>query len=297
MLTKTQKDILIGSLLGDGSLYMHPHGIHPSFIITRSTSDLQYLKHEFGVFENLCSTGIKNKIIYDKRTKRHYNRSYFCTKNVKEFDQYYKDWYAGGPKTVPRSLKLSPLSMAIWFCDDGTIIYTTPSKRSIQITLSTDSFIKNDVEFLAKTLSDRYGDNFRVTRHGTHFVIRVSTFGSTQLIKEIDQYIPSGVCTRKTKLWKNKINKFINTKSHIYMHNIRMNAYKTCFKNQTVITTGQIVKLLSKNKNIVRYYRIEEIRPRMTRDFRTLIKNGTIEIIGRSSRYRSYKLIGEIHGQ
>jgi hypothetical protein len=52
-------------------------------------------------------------------------------------------------KIVPKNLELTPLTLLIWFLDDGTV-----RKNARQIKLHTDGFYKQDVEFLISKLSE-----------------------------------------------------------------------------------------------------------------------------------------------
>jgi len=69
--------------------------------------------------------------------------------DLKEYaDRFYPD---GAKKLVPRNIRITPLSLKMWYIDDGTL---APFGRSSQIVFCTDSFLKEDVGFLVDKLHD-----------------------------------------------------------------------------------------------------------------------------------------------
>ncbi len=153
---------LIGSLLGDGSLYKYKNMINSGLAIGRSLKDLEYLKYQYNIFKDFCSSNIVITSPFDKRTNKSYDRCFFRTQSCKIFNDFRQKWYNKNIKFVPKDLKLTPLICAIWFCDDGSS-YVSQSGY-VRLSLYTDGFIKNDVEFLAKLLQCETGAKLSITR-------------------------------------------------------------------------------------------------------------------------------------
>lgn len=63
-LTKEQNEILNGILLGDGCLFVGKSNRYPLLTISRASKDLEYLKFQAGIFQDLCS---KKLIILDNK--------------------------------------------------------------------------------------------------------------------------------------------------------------------------------------------------------------------------------------
>lgn len=83
---------------------------------------------------------------------------YFSTRSFVEFDYYRKIFYRNRRKSIPTNIKellVSPLSLAVWFMDDGTLDYRVKSHYSF--TLSTDSFDSQEVRLLQGVMMERFG--------------------------------------------------------------------------------------------------------------------------------------------
>ena len=79
------------------------------------------------------------------------NEYVFLTKSIPIFTELEKRWYRQGDnkriKIIPSDLKLTPLSVCVWFMDDGT---NYPQKR--QAKFATNCFTKEECEQLANGL-------------------------------------------------------------------------------------------------------------------------------------------------
>lgn len=112
-MTQRQKDILIGCVLGDA--YVAPRG---KIRIEQSTKQREYLlwKHK-----ELCSLAYPSLPAEAHRTRHQSGRTYSSV--YFELRQYFRPWraifYQETGKTFPRNLVLSPLSLAVWYMDDG----------------------------------------------------------------------------------------------------------------------------------------------------------------------------------
>jgi LAGLIDADG DNA endonuclease family len=164
VLTSEQEQILIGGLLGDFYLYQNKNNINAGISCGRSLKDKKYMEFEYSLFKDFCNEGVKKRNYFDKRTNQIYYGVWFRTRVSKVFTPYKKKWYSNGEKIVPRDLKLTPLICAIWFCDDGSIIYVGKNKTGRRISLYTDNFSKKEVIFLRKLLKSNLGILFRMTR-------------------------------------------------------------------------------------------------------------------------------------
>lgn len=115
-LSTRQRDILVGLLLGDGHLETQNAGRSYRLKVEHSVKQRDYtlwLYHEFqewipgGVYER---TRGKHKVIG------------FRTISHPTFRFYGHQFYPQGKKVIPKIIQkmLKPLSLAIWFCDDGS---------------------------------------------------------------------------------------------------------------------------------------------------------------------------------
>lgn len=198
-LTDTQKSVLTGLMLGDGCLYRREKTHNPYLTVCRSSVDKNYLLWQYYLFAEFCKRKPVDYTIYDNRTKMNYHGCKFTTRRIPLFNEWYDKWYPNGKKTIPDDLQLDPLSLAIWFCDDGHI-KNTCSKWRFRLKLSTDGFSENDVEKLISILEKRYNYIFNKYKNGDHFRIDVSGDAARAFVREIDPTIPE-VMSRKI-IWR-----------------------------------------------------------------------------------------------
>ena len=142
VVTSRQEEILTGSLVGDA--YITARG---QIQFEQSVHQKEYL---FWKHQELSSISYKNVSIakrFDKRYK-HENISYrFWTR------QYFASWrekfYLNNKKIVPKDIQLTPLSIAVWYMDDGCL-------SDNKCIIATDGFSKDDICFLQKLLLEKF---------------------------------------------------------------------------------------------------------------------------------------------
>ena len=112
-LTPIQREIIIGSLLGDGHLRPHRRGVVFEF--------LQTSKRKFYVeWKHRMLGDLATPQIYHQLGLREYYK--LVTKTHPELAELYRKFYREGRKTVPIEIKsmLTPRCIAVWFMDDGS---------------------------------------------------------------------------------------------------------------------------------------------------------------------------------
>lgn len=154
--------------------------------------------------------------------------SEFYTKRSLDFTKFRKLWYPDGKKIIPKDLDISPLSLAIWFCNDGCLIVT---KQSTCIKIATNGFSKSDVEFLQRNLKDKYDLNIKLCRELNkaktefqYFLKITSLFEIFKFMMLIIKYFPDSM-NRKLDIWKNNIEYLSN-----YRNPDRFKFYPKCLK-------------------------------------------------------------------
>jgi len=79
-----------------------------------------------------------------------------------------KRWYPKGKKIVPRNIRLTPIVLAHWYMGDGhldpTSKRTKSGKKFYRLKLCTESFTKEENEFLRDKLKKIYGWNFNIIK-------------------------------------------------------------------------------------------------------------------------------------
>lgn len=153
-LSKIQKEILIGSLLGDGCLRKTSESGNANAYFKydqmASHSSLVYLVYL--VFQN--RTGTPPSIRYKANlTHSYFFRTYRFPVLTHYYNQFYQpDSFGNFKKRVPIQIKkwLTPISLAFWYMEDG-------SNESSGCYFHTQGFQLNDVEFLRQVLNEKFG--------------------------------------------------------------------------------------------------------------------------------------------
>lgn len=139
-LTNEQKSIVSGTLLGDGTLRKRKNTL---LEINHSAKQKDYV---FWLYSRLSSFVLTPPKLRKSGINRFSFR--FTTKSMFELNDFYYSFYMfRGMKIVPRKLTLDPLSIAIWFMDDG-------SKDRDSYYLNTQQFSIDDQEFLLSILKN-----------------------------------------------------------------------------------------------------------------------------------------------
>lgn len=205
-LTTRQKEVLVGSLLGDAGLTLRSGRRNPYMQIQRQLADRKYLEWQYACFANLCKSGIGEGSTLDQRTGETYYYAYFLTRSLPELLPIYRQWYPNGIKVVPHNIQLSPLTVAIWFADDGRINRVV--KSELTLSLATDGFSQDDVCFLVSLLKDTLHEDFKAYRKGAskkgqpQYIINASSTGTYALIKYMEADFSQLSMSRKN-VWTN----------------------------------------------------------------------------------------------
>jgi hypothetical protein len=143
------KNILIGSVLGDGWLDKPTrNGSH--WTIKYDEKSLSYLEWLHSKVSTLFPKGIRKKPKYHQ---------YFIYSEVSlEIAEFRRVFYPEGKKIVPKNIKnllTDPLSLAVWYMDDGSL--DKRDKYHLNATIATFCFSYKDCELLAKALKDNFG--------------------------------------------------------------------------------------------------------------------------------------------
>ena len=120
-LTKRQREILIGLLLGDGHLETQNGGRTYRLKVEQNIVRADYVNWLYQNFKKWILSGPQVKEKFDGRTKKKTVNVYFNTMSHGAFRFYAQQFYQDKKKVVPKQIGrwLTPLSLAIWFMDDG----------------------------------------------------------------------------------------------------------------------------------------------------------------------------------
>jgi hypothetical protein len=146
-LTDKQREIICGTLLGDGHLKKIGNDYHLSF----EQKNEMYIFHLYENFKNWVRQEPKKRV-HKNKTKL-FSSFYFGTISHSEFTFYRNLVYPNGKKTLtPENidqLLTGPIVLAYWFMDDG-------SKTPYGYYLHTDCFGLNACQYLIKVLLNKF---------------------------------------------------------------------------------------------------------------------------------------------
>ena len=111
-LTWEQKSVIIGSLLGDGTMRCKTNAL---FEVNHSFKQKEYVDWKYEKLRNLVRTPPKQRKGNGRRIAYR-----FTTLSLPELTKFYHQFYNSGEKRIPTDLILDPLQLAIWFMDDGS---------------------------------------------------------------------------------------------------------------------------------------------------------------------------------
>lgn len=173
-LTNVQESILIGSLLGDGTM-------------RKKINAYLEINHAYSqrILVDWIYTELKNLVLTPpKWRKGNGNREAyrFFTRSLPVLTPFYDKFFINGKKIIPDNLKLNALSLAVWFMDDG-------SKSRSAIYLNTQQFSVKEQKKLIFILKDQFNLDSTLNKDKIYFRIRVRSESSKKMVKIINKYI------------------------------------------------------------------------------------------------------------
>jgi hypothetical protein len=179
-LTATQHSVLVGSLLGDGSLRIQGRGsrrLNALLEVNHSVQFKEYVDWKHEVFQSFVLTPPKPRA--GNGTRVAYR---FTTQSLPVFTDYFRWFYGDGKKAIPRDLELDPLILAVWFMDDG-------SKSRSACYLNTQQFTTAEQSLLIERLAQTFGIEGHLNRDKQYFRLRITTRGTRKLMDLIRPFI------------------------------------------------------------------------------------------------------------
>ena len=183
-LTQEQKEVLFGTLLGDGSLIKKGRQKNPVGKVEHCEKQLCYLEYKHSLLNNLCSSISKQIRIGDgNRDKSFISKgisvSFIFRLNANpELAEFYTAFYGSGKKVIPIKLLeqyYSPLAMAIHYMDDGT-------KGTSGYHIATMCFDKTNQEHFCEFLKQKFNIHAYVAYKNMIYIPAKSAKLFTELI-------------------------------------------------------------------------------------------------------------------
>ena len=176
-LTSIQKSIIIGSILGDGSLRKAQRRRNALLEVNHSFSSKKYVDWKYQHLKNLVITPPKKRKNNEKRIAYR-----FTTRSLPEITQFYEKFYKDGKKIIFKSIILNPLIMAVWFMDDGNKTYNA-------LYLNTQQFDLDSQHELINQLFNQWNIKSTLNKDKIYHRIRIRTSSTPRFKKIIKSFV------------------------------------------------------------------------------------------------------------
>lgn len=172
-LSNVQKQVILGCILGDG--YMRKK-TNAHLQITHSYKQKEYVDWKYKIFRDFVLTIPKQ---YNGNAGRVGYR--FFTQSLPELTHYYDKFYRNKIKIIPPNLNLAPLTLAVWYMDDGCKSYKS-------CYLNTQQFDKESQFNLMNALK-KVGLESRLNKDKIYQRIRITTESTKKLFEMINHFV------------------------------------------------------------------------------------------------------------
>jgi len=171
-ISKFQKEVLIGLILGDAHLEQSLNGLSYRLKIEQSIQKKEYIDHLYILFKDWTLSPPKQKR----------NNLYFQTRYSRSLVFFGKQFYKDKKKIIPKLIHrwLTPIAIAYWYMDDGSI----KSKQSKGVFFNTQGYVFKEVCLLAKILNNNYHLKTSIRKQKVGYQIYVSGY-SYELLRNI----------------------------------------------------------------------------------------------------------------
>lgn len=173
-LTEEQKSILIGCLLGDGAMRKKRNAL---LEINHCYAQKSLVDWKLHIFAGLVRTlpkkrnGNGNRVAYR-----------FVTRSLPVLTPFYDWFFFNKKKKIPRDLRLNPLSLAVWFMDDGC-------KNRTSVYLNTQQFTSDEQMYLIFLLKEQFGIESRLNRDKIYFRIRILSQSAKKFVSLVNPHL------------------------------------------------------------------------------------------------------------
>lgn len=184
-LSKKCREIILGSVLGDGSLKIHSGYRNARFSFRHSVKQEEYFWWKVSFLEEISGRSFAWRQSTRGTDGYGYEKLRYQSRALEALTELYGLTHQNGELVARESWldQLSPLSLAIWWLDDGSII---GSGR--QGVLCTDNFSRSVQLALVGYLERRWG--IKVGPSLANGRIRLAFYGSSQLKKFLRIILP-----------------------------------------------------------------------------------------------------------
>jgi hypothetical protein len=153
ILSEKQRKVIIGSLLGDGTMNIGKKGKNANFKVEQGLAQKEYTEWKYEILKPWVSTEPKISFRYHENGEKYAKSWWFRTVRhpilTKLHNEFYVTRTAGRKKILPNNLskEIDPLVLAVWIMDDGCF-------TNNRIDISTYSFSLLEIQSLQEIFRD-----------------------------------------------------------------------------------------------------------------------------------------------
>lgn len=161
-LSDFQKQVLLGTMLGDSSFKMTKASVNPAISCAHGVKQKEYCEYKTKIFENLgavCTYHKRN--IPDKRNNKYYEDYTMYVPANPKLKDWYNAFYKKGRKVIPFELfdNFTEVSLAFMFMDDG-------SNAKYGCNIATNCFSEEELRKFRIFLFEKF--NLETSMHKSH---------------------------------------------------------------------------------------------------------------------------------
>lgn len=177
--SQRQLDIIYGTLVGDG--YVDTRNLQrnseSNLQIKHGPKQREYVSWKYGELQNLCNSPPKK--VGGQYRFRTFAHPFFTALRA--------EFYGSGRKALTKSIleKLSPLSIAVWFMDDGTNLNNGSTLR-----FSTCSFNDSEHYMMIEFFREVFDVEMKVSHYDSYPILRVAEEHKSKFVNLIRIHVP-----------------------------------------------------------------------------------------------------------
>jgi hypothetical protein len=173
-LSENQQSLIVGSLLGDGYMRCKTNA---HLQMTHSIHQKEYVNWKYLQLRKFVITPPKS---YKGNGSRVGYR--FFTRSLPTFTPFYHRFYKNRRKLIPKDLYITPLTLAVWYMDDG-------SKSRNACYLNTQQFTQEDQKFLISVLQRDFNLSPNLNKDKQYTRLRFTIADSQRLAEIIRPHV------------------------------------------------------------------------------------------------------------
>ena len=208
-LNQEQKDVIVGSLLGDGNLQSFTKGKTWRYRVIQQANHKEYIQYKYKVLEPLCGTDLIYEEVFDKRSNTYKYRYSFntrvnpCLKHYANLFYFFNTETGRFVKNIPKTIEqiLTPHALAICYQDDGGLKWKGHGNAG---RLCVEAFTQDDILRLMKAIGSLYNIKTTIVPHNKSFRIYIPENSALDFYELIRPYMVPCMLYKIETITKNK---------------------------------------------------------------------------------------------